>query len=79
MNKLMLICFLLVLILSGCANDVKNIEPRYIYKDVYVPIKCQASMPQKPKNDRSFESHKQIMLYLLECERLLKECLGVSK
>ncbi|MCI6988817.1 MAG: hypothetical protein MR902_04500 [Campylobacter sp.] len=64
-----MVCFL-----SGCAS-----KERVVYQDVYVPIKCPAKMPEKPKNKRSFESHKALMVYFLECESLLKECIGDKK
>lgn len=63
--------FLAIILFSGCA-----IKERVVYKDVFVPIKCDAKMPKSPKNDGSFASHKKIMIYFLECEHLLKYCIG---
>lgn len=52
---------------SGCG--VKK-EP------VYIPVKCNAKIPQKPQNNGDFESKKALMIYFLEVESLLKSCVG---
>lgn len=57
----------------GCA--AKEHE-KIVFKDVFIPVKCQEKKPVKPENNGSFEAHKQIMLYYLECENLLKRCVG---
>ena len=75
MSKILVLLFLFTLVFTGCAP---KIQTEYIYKDVYVPVKCNAKMPVKPTNDESFESHKQKMLYFLRTEALLKECIGVE-
>ncbi len=59
-------------IFCGCGG--KNLE----YKKVYIPIKCQTQMPNKPKNRGDFASHKRFLIYLLECENRLKFCLGLK-
>lgn len=61
-----------ILLLTGCAKK----EPDVVYKEVFIPTKCQAKMPNKPINKGDFESHKEKMVYYLECERLLKFCIG---
>ncbi|MCZ6156945.1 hypothetical protein O6B72_09010 [Campylobacter ureolyticus] len=66
--------FCVAMLLSGCS--VKS-DP--IYKEVLIPVKCQAKMPVKPVNDGSFESHKNKMIYYLRCESTLKQCLGISE
>lgn len=68
------ICLIVLfsVIFSGCGQ-------KFIYKDVILPVKCTAKMPQKPKNNGDFESHKKLIIYFLECENLLKFCLGVEK
>lgn len=35
-------------------------------------------MPLKPRNDGTFEAHKKLMIYYLECENALKFCLGLK-
>lgn len=67
------ILLLIALILSGCAAR-ENI----VYKDVFVPVKCSATMPIKPINDGSFETHKEIMKYYIKCEGIAKICTGES-
>ena len=75
MSKVLILLFLFALAFTGCAP---KIQTEYIYKDVYVPVKCNAKMPIKPTNDESFESHKEKMLYFLRAEALLKECIGAN-
>lgn len=66
--------FLSVFVLCGCGAKEHNI----IYKDVLIPVKCQVKMPLKPRNDGTFEAHKKLMIYYLECENALKFCLGLK-
>lgn len=57
----------------GCASKEKiKVE----YQEVLVPTKCNAKMPLRPANDDSFEAHKRIVIYFLEVEEILKECVG---
>lgn len=60
---------LLALFLGGCASKTE-------YKEVYIPMKCPLKMPLKPQNDSSFESHRDLMIYYLECENIAKKCIG---
>ncbi len=75
MSKVLILLFLFALAFTGCAP---KIQTEYIYKDVYVPVKCNAKMPIKQQNDGSFKSHKEKMLYFLRTEALLKECIGAN-
>ncbi|WP_107805387.1 hypothetical protein [Campylobacter concisus] len=68
----------LVLLFSGCA-DKQVSEPMVVYKEKYIPIKCNAKMPLKPKNDGTFETDKKIAVYYRDCERKLKKCLGIKE
>ena len=36
-------------------------------------------MPDKPKNDGTFETDKRIAIYYRDCERKLKKCLGIKE
>ncbi|AIR80142.1 hypothetical protein CSG_5910 [Campylobacter fetus subsp. venerealis str. 84-112] len=53
----------------GCAKET-------IYKDVYIPVKCQIELESKPAFDGSFESAKELMSYFLRTEKKLKICVG---
>ncbi|MCG3665444.1 hypothetical protein L5F09_06765 [Aliarcobacter butzleri] len=75
MTKLVLISCFFALAFSGCSTKTQT---EYVYKDVYVPVKCNATIPLKPKNDGSFEADKQKMIYFLKVESLLKECVGAK-
>lgn len=62
--------------LAGCSQKPEIIT-RTVYQDVYLPIKCEAKIPDKPKFDEnSLESAKAIAKYYEETERLLRECIG---
>ncbi|WP_233994414.1 hypothetical protein [Campylobacter fetus] len=61
----------MIVAFSGCSAKSETIT---VYKDVFVPVACNATMPKKPKNDGSFESKKELMGYFLECESLLLQC-----
>lgn len=65
--------FLALCFLNGCATK-ENI----VYKDVFVPVKCNQIMPLKPKNDGTFEVHKELMKYYIKCESIAKICTGES-
>jgi len=68
----------LVLLFSGCA-DKQVPEPSVVYKEKYMPVRCNAKMPDKPKDDGKFETHKAKMIYYRDCERKLKQCLGIKE
>lgn len=59
----------------GCAKN----EPTIIYKDKLVPVKCNAVLPAKPNYNGEFDEAKAKMIYFLEVESLLKQCVGVSE
>lgn len=65
--KTVFISIFIVLIFAGCAC-------RPVYKNVYIPVKSNEKMPEKPENDNSFEAHKAKMIYLLKCEDIAKSC-----
>ncbi|MGH1600944.1 hypothetical protein [Campylobacter majalis] len=74
----LIIFALVVLLLAGCAD--KHIsEPTVVYKEKLVPVRCDAKLPVKPENDGTFETHRAKMIYLLECENLLKQCIGIKE
>jgi len=76
MSKILInLFFLAPFVFTGCSTKTQT---EYIYKDVYVPVKCNAKIPTKPINDRSFEAHKLKMIYFVKVEALLKECIGVK-
>jgi len=66
----------ITLFFSACAN--KPTQTEYIYKDVNIPIRCNAKMPSKPITNGSFGVHKELMIYYIKVESLLKECLGIK-
>ena len=68
----------LILLFSGCA-DKQAPEPSVVYKEKYMPVRCNAKMPLKPKNDGTFETHKAKMIYYRDCEKKLKQCLGIKE
>ncbi|MBE2984648.1 hypothetical protein CCAL9344_01280 [Campylobacter sp. RM9344] len=69
---------LLALLFAGCA-DKQAVEPHIIYKEKLMPVRCNALMPVKPKNDGTFEADKAKMIYYRDCENLLKQCLGIKE
>lgn len=68
----------LILLFSGCANKQVP-EPSVVYKEKYMPVRCNAKMPDKPKDDGKFETHKAKMIYYRDCEKKLKQCLGIKE
>lgn len=63
--------FSVICCLNGCGAK-ENI----VYKDIFVPVKCDQTIPLKPKNDGTFETHKEIMKYYIKCESIAKICTG---
>lgn len=78
MTKIILIFCLFTLVFTGCATKTK-IETEYVYKDKYVPVRCNAVIPAKPKSDGTFILDKEKMIYYIKVESLLKECVGAQK
>ncbi|QCD52513.1 hypothetical protein [Campylobacter sp. RM16192] len=63
-----------VILLSGCSAKPEIIT-RTEYQNVYVPVKCEVKLPEKPKFDQDrLDSAKEIAKYYQEAERLLMEC-----
>lgn len=69
--KSFLIAVFSLAVFGGCAG-----KESVIYKDVYLPVKCGVDIPKKPVNDKTFKAHKELMIYFLKIERLLKICAG---
>lgn len=67
---LMIFLPVFALLLSACAKPVYRVET----KEVLVPIKCNLQLPQKPQENGSFESHKQLMKYFVIVEQIAKDC-----
>ena len=78
MIRILLFC-LFVLIFAGCAAKPQASEPHIIYQEKYVPVKCNAKMPVNPKDDGTFETDKRIANYYSDCEKKLKQCLGIKE
>lgn len=78
MIRISLFC-LFTLIFAGCAAKPQASEPYIIYKEKYVPVRCNAEMPVKPKDDGTFETDKRIAIYYRDCEKKLKQCLGIKE
>nr|WP_314788280.1 hypothetical protein [uncultured Campylobacter sp.] len=78
MIRIWIFC-LSALIFAGCAAKPQTSEPHIVYQEKYVPVKCNAKMPVKPKNDGTFETDKQIAIYYRDCEKKLKQCLGIKE
>lgn len=58
-------------LLSACANHpVYRVET----KEVLVPVKCNLQLPQKPQENGSFQSHKELMKYFVQVEQIAKDC-----
>lgn len=65
-----------VILLSGCSAKPEIITHTE-YQNVYVPVKCEVKLPEKPKFDENnLESAKEIAKYYGETERLLMECVN---
>ncbi|WP_314041947.1 hypothetical protein, partial [Campylobacter showae] len=73
--RILVFFVVLVLLFSGCANKQVP-EPSVVYKEKYMPVRCNANMPYKQKDDGKFETHKAKMIYYRDCEKKLKQCLG---
>lgn len=59
----------------GCAP-----QTRVVYKDVYIPIKCDASLPDKPAQTRDLARDlANILIYTEILERNLRYCMNSDK
>ena len=58
----------------GCSSKPEIITKTQ-YQDVYVPVRCQAKMPEKPKFDKKdMQSARALAVYYRQVEALLMEC-----
>ncbi|CCB80579.1 hypothetical protein [Helicobacter bizzozeronii] len=65
--KMLLLCALLGF--TACT-------PRVVYKDVYIPTRCQISKPSRPSKDLDMlEYLKALLIYTQELEKDLDFCL----
>ena len=72
MKKLVLVAFLAIFALtfSACSKPIYKIQTQ----EVFIPVKCDLELPQKPKENGSFKSHKALAKYYLEMEQIAKDC-----
>ena len=70
-----ILAFLLfALFFAGCATKPEIITKTQ-YQDVYIPVRCQAKIPEKPKFDKKdLGSAKALAVYYRQVEALLMEC-----
>ncbi|WP_232209591.1 MULTISPECIES: hypothetical protein [Campylobacter] len=62
-------------IMAGCANKPEIIT-RTLYQDVYIPMKCDVKLPEKPEYDKNDpDSAKKLAIYYKQVEKLLKGCI----
>ncbi len=54
----------------GCAKPLYKIQTQ----EVLIPIQCNLELPLKPKENGSFESHKELAVYYKEVEQIAKDC-----
>lgn len=67
---LMIFLPVFALLLSACAKPVYRVQ----IKEVLVPVKCNLSLPQKPQENGSFQSHKELIKYFVQVEQIAKDC-----
>lgn len=69
-----LVFLLFAVFFAGCAAKPEIITKTQ-YQDVYIPVKCQVKIPQKPKFDKKdLQSAKALAVYCRQVEALLMEC-----
>lgn len=70
-----LVFLFLVLFFTGCSAKPEVITKTQ-YQDVYVPVRCQVKMPEKPKFDKKdLQSARALAVYYRQVEILLKRCI----
>lgn len=74
MNYKPYIIFCMLLVISGCCN--KEIVTQIQTQEVFIPVKCDVSMPKKPIFDKSPKGVKELMEYYIQVESRLKFCIG---
>ena len=60
---------LLSYLLVGCSTITQT-----KVQEIYIPTKCIAELPVKPIEDGSFESAKNLTIYYIEIEQILRDC-----
>ncbi len=68
-SKSILAIFLLIFF-SACSKPLYKIQTQ----EVLIPIQCNLELPKKPKENGSFESHKELAVYYKEVEQIAKDC-----
>lgn len=64
-----------IVLFAGC-HAKPEIITQIKYREVFIPVKCEAVMPVKPKYTREdLNSAKELAKYYQETETLLKRCL----
>ena len=72
-NLIFLFVLTISVTLAGCAD--KNAQVMTEYKEIYLPVKCQIKLPQKPEfNPNNPKSLKETIGYYRHIETLLKGC-----
>ena len=70
-----LVFFFFALLFAGCSAKPEVI-PKTQYQEVYIPVRCQAKMPEKPKFDKKdLQSARALAVYYRQVEILLKGCI----
>lgn len=62
--------FLGITFFAGCSKPTYKVRTQ----EVLIPIKCNLTLPLKPKEDGSFESHKALAIYYRQVEQIAKDC-----
>ncbi|WP_169780206.1 hypothetical protein [Campylobacter curvus] len=63
------------LFFAGCAAKPEVITKTQ-YQEVYIPVRCQAKIPEKPKFDKKdLQSARALAVYYRQVEILLKGCI----
>lgn len=55
----------------GCASKP---VVKVTTKEVFIPVKCNLTLPQKPQENGSFESHKALAIYYKKVEQIARDC-----
>lgn len=63
------ILIFLPLLFLGCSTVVRT-----EIQEVYIPVRCDVKLPTKPKDDGNFESAKNLTIYYIKIEQILRDC-----
>ena len=75
-TSIYILAFFCLIVFSGCASKpIVKIQTQ----KVYIPIKCNLKIPNKPLDDGSFQSHKDLAKYFLQVEQIAKDCVNGNK